>query len=59
LVKQTLHLTDRLLDASDNRSSDDTVADIELGHFRDLCDSQNIVIVQAVAAVNLQSETLR
>ena len=35
------------------------MADIELGHLRDLRDGQNIVVIEAVAAVNLESETLR
>jgi hypothetical protein len=38
LAKQILHLTSGLLDTDDNRSSNDTVTDIELDHLRDLRD---------------------
>src|SRR5262245_58063059 len=58
MSEQLLHLAHSLLDPDDNGASDNTMADVELDDLRNGNDRCNIFVIEAVAAVNFQTQTV-
>jgi len=59
LRQQFLHFPHRLLDPDHNGASDDAMADIELDDLGNFCDWENILVIEAMAGVDLDTQALR
>src|SRR5918992_1676190 len=58
-IENIFHLTYSLLDADDDGTSDDAVADVEFDNLGDCGDRRDIFVIETVAGVHLETEGLR
>jgi hypothetical protein len=58
-TQQSFHLPNGLVEAHQNRSGNDTVADIVFDDFRNVSQPRQVAIVQAVPGIDAHSEFAR
>ena len=56
LTQQCFHFPDGLVEAHENRSCNDTVANIVLNDFRNVSQPRHVAIVQAVPGIDTHSQ---
>jgi hypothetical protein len=53
-INAEFHFPDSFGQPHENRTANDTVTDVQLGHLGNLGDSRNVLVIQPVAGVELE-----